>query len=114
MQVPFADPLSGLELLTKTLPLVGRETEMQAIRSLLDTVSLNRSPGARALTIIGETGIGKSRLLAEMYQEAHARGFRVLEGHTYEAGSMFPYLPFIEVLRPVLYHATMEERVPDT
>jgi DNA-binding CsgD family transcriptional regulator/tetratricopeptide (TPR) repeat protein len=114
MQAPFVDPLSGLELLTKTLPLVGRKTEMQAIRSLLDTVSLNQSPGARALTIIGEIGIGKTRLLAEMYQEAHARGFRVLEGHTYEAGSMFPYLPFIEVLRPVLYHATIEERMPDT
>src|SRR5215467_12920193 len=110
MQAPFADPLSGLELLTKTLPLVGRETEMQAIRALLDTVALNRPQGARALTISGEMGMGKSRLLAEMYLEARSRGFRVLEGHTYEAGSMFPYLPFIEVLRPVLRYATLKER----
>src|SRR5215467_15901508 len=109
MQAPFADPLSGLELLTKTLPLVGRETEMQAIRALLDTVALNRPQGARALTISGEIGVGKSRLLAEMYLEARSRGFRVLEGRTYESGGMFPYLPFIEALRPVIHTSSAEE-----
>src|SRR5712691_11072086 len=103
MQAPFADPLSGLELPSKILPLVGREAEMQAVRSLLNTVALNKPTGARALTISGEMGVGKSRLLAEMYLEARARGFHVLEGRTYESGSMFPYLPFIEALRPQLF-----------
>jgi len=114
MQAPFADPLSGLELLSKALPLVGRESEMQAIRALLDTVALNRPLGARALAISGEPGMGKSRLLAEMYVEARARGFRVLEGRTYEAGGMFPYLPFIEALRPVLRFSMLEEGEHDT
>ena len=102
MQAPFADPLSGLELLTKPLPLVGRDSELQLMSTLLDTVSLDRQFGARALTISGEMGVGKSRLLAQMFVEARARGFRVLEGRAYEAGAMFPYLPFIEALRPVL------------
>src|SRR5712692_3537312 len=102
MQAPFADPLSGLELLAKSLLLVGRDTEMQVISALLDTVALDKPVGARALTISGDMGIGKSRLLAEMCREARARGFRVLEGRTYESGGMFPYLPFIEALRPVL------------
>jgi predicted ATP-dependent serine protease len=66
MQAPFADPLSGLELLAKTLPLVGRDTEMQVISALLDTVALDSPVGARALMISGDMGIGKSRLLAEM------------------------------------------------
>ena len=109
MQAPFADPLSGLELLTKTLPLVGRDTEMQAICTLLDTVTLDRPAGARALTISGDIGVGKSRLLAELCIEARARGFRVLEGHTYESGAMFPYLPFIEALRPVLRLSSIEQ-----
>ena len=82
MQAPFADPLSGLELLSKTLPLVGRDTEMQLICELLDTVALNRPVGARALTISGDVGVGKSRLLAEMCIQGSARGFRVLEGRT--------------------------------
>ncbi len=109
MQAPFADPLAGLELQTKLLPLVGRETEMQLIRSLLDTVAFDRPVGARALTISGETGVGKSRLLAEMCAEARARGFRVLEGRAYESGKMFPYLPFIEALRPILRSSSAKE-----
>jgi DNA-binding CsgD family transcriptional regulator/tetratricopeptide (TPR) repeat protein len=109
MQAPFADPLSGLELLSETLPLVGRETEMQAICSLLDTVALDRPVGARALTISGDMGVGKSRLLAEMCIQGRARGFRVLEGRVYESGAMFPYLPFIEALRPVLRSSSLEQ-----
>src|SRR5215470_6156968 len=109
MQVPFADPLSGVELLTKPLPLVGRDNERQVICALLDTVALNRPLGARALTISGDIGVGKSRLLAEMCIEARARGFRVLESPTYEAGAMFPFLPFIEALRPVLHASSVEQ-----
>jgi DNA-binding CsgD family transcriptional regulator/tetratricopeptide (TPR) repeat protein len=109
MQVPFADPLSGLELLSKTLPLVGRDTEMQLICALLDTVALDRPVGARALTISGDVGVGKSRLLAEMCVQGSVRGFRVLEGRTYETGAMFPYLPFIEALRPVLRSSSVQQ-----
>ena len=90
MQAPFADPLSGLEPFTKSLPLVGRESELQLISTLLDTVALDRPMGARAVTISGEMGIGKSRLLAEMCVEAKARGFFVLESRAFEAGAMFP------------------------
>jgi len=82
---------------------------MQAIRAVLDTVALDRQIGARAVMISGGMGMGKSRLLAEMYLEARARGFRVLEGRTYESGGMFPYLPFIEALRPVIRTSTTEE-----
>src|SRR5438477_2562445 len=109
MQAPFADPLAGLDILNKALPLVDRETEMQVIRFLLNTVLLDLPTGARALTITGEMGVGKSRLLAEMYAEARTLGFLVLEGHTYESGSMFPYLPFIEALRPILRSSTPEQ-----
>jgi len=109
MQAPFADPLSGLEQLTKPLPLVGRDSEMQLICTLLDAVALDRQVGARALTISGEMGVGKSRLLAEMCVEARARGFRVLEGRAYESGAMFPYLPFIEALRPVVRSSTAKQ-----
>src|SRR5438105_3340585 len=109
MQAPFADPLAGLDILNKALPLVDRETEMQVIRFLLNTVLLDLPTGARALTISGETGVGKSRLLAEMYAEARTLGFCVLEGRTYVPGSISPCLPFSEAMRPILRSSTSEQ-----
>ncbi len=102
MQAPFVDPLSRLEQLKVTLPLVGRDAEMQLIRLLLQTVSLDAPQGARALTISGEMGIGKTRLLAALFAEAQQVGFRVLEASAYEVGNMPPYFPFVEALRPFL------------
>src|SRR5579859_2281779 len=107
MQAPFADPLSGLGG-AEELPLVGRDTGLQIIHLLLKTVALDLPTGARALTISGEMGVGKSRLLAEMYAEARSLGFRVLEGRTYESGKKFPYLPFFEALRPLLRSSSTE------
>src|SRR6266516_1396200 len=109
MQAPFVDPLLNVDVANKALPLVGRETEMQVIRLVLNTVLHNLPVGARALTISGEMGMGKSRLLAEMLSEARKMGFRVLEGCTYALGNTFPYLPFIEALRPLLRSATTEQ-----
>ena len=109
MQAPFADPFSGFESLAKSLPLVGRDSELRLLCSLLDTVALNRQAGARAVTISGEVGVGKSRLLAEMCVEASSRGFRVLQGHAYEASAMFPYLPFMDALRSVLRSASPQQ-----
>lgn len=102
MQAPFADPLSGLEPLRGALPLVGRETEMHLLRAVLDAVAFNVPGMPRAVTISGEVGSGKTRLLAELHAQARERGFRILEGRTYESGNRFPYFPFIEALRPLL------------
>ncbi len=102
MQAPFVDPLSRLEQFKAALPLLGREAEMQVTRLLLRTVAMDAPQGARALTISGEMGIGKTRLLAALYAEAQQDGFRVLEASAYEAGNMPPYFPFVEALRPFL------------
>src|SRR5690242_10134959 len=108
MQAPFADPLSGIELTARPLPLVGREGEMQLLCNLLDTVALDRTYGPRALMLSGETGIGKTRLLAEMCQEADKRGFYRLEGRAYEVSQAFPYMPFAEALRPVIRGSSLK------
>ena len=109
MQAPFVDPLLRLEQLKTALPLVGRDAEMHLIRTLLQTVAFNAPQGAHALTISGEMGIGKTRILASLYQEAQQSGFRVLEASAYEVGNMFPYFPFIEALRPFLRSASSEK-----
>jgi DNA-binding CsgD family transcriptional regulator/tetratricopeptide (TPR) repeat protein len=109
MQAPFVDPLSRLEQLKAALPLVGRDAEMQLIRQLLQIVALDAPQGARALTISGEMGIGKTRLLAALYAEAQQIGFRVLEASAYEVGNMSPYFPFVEALRPFLLSTGSEK-----
>jgi|GEM_PF-791277 len=103
MQSSFVDPLLWLGQQERSiLPLVGRENEMRLIRTLLNTVLHDETVGARALTIRGEMGVGKSRLLAEIYAQAQTLGFRVIKGHAYESDNLFPYFPFIEALRPIL------------
>src|SRR6266702_6281279 len=109
MQVPFVDPFLNVDVAHQSLPLVGRETEKRVVRLVLNTVLHNLTVGTRALTISGEMGVGKLRLLAEMLNEALTMGFRVFEGRTYALGRTFPYLPFIEALRPFLRSATTEQ-----
>lgn len=101
MQAPFADPLPGVTLASHLLPLVGREAEMSIIHSLLEVVAQNKPAGARAIMLSGDVGVGKTRLLAEMFAEAEARGFHLLQARCYESWGAFPYLPFIEALRPL-------------
>ncbi len=112
MQIPFKDPLTRQEAQDdqdNTLPLVGRESELQVISIVLETVAQNKPVGARALMISGEMSVGKTRLLAEMHKIARERSFYVLESSAYESGRMFPYFPFIEALRPILRSSTRSQ-----
>jgi DNA-binding CsgD family transcriptional regulator/tetratricopeptide (TPR) repeat protein len=109
MQAPFSDPFSGIELASTSLPLVGREMEMQIVRSMLTGVAHGAQGGPQALIISGDIGIGKSRLLEETCRVASDLDFTVLGGRAYESGCMFPYLPFIEALRPTLRAASIAE-----
>ncbi len=109
MQAPFSDPFSGIELASTPLPLVGREMEMQIVRSMLTGVAHAAQGGPQALIISGDIGIGKSRLLEEICRAAGDLDFIVLAGRAYESGCMFPYLPFIEALRPALRAASIAE-----
>lgn len=108
MLAPFVDPsLQQEQQSTPLLPLVGRTREMHVIHNVLNTVLHDAPVGARALTLSGEMGIGKSRLLSQVRQDARARNFRVLEMYAYEGS--YPYFPFVEALRPVLRTATDDQ-----
>jgi len=82
-------------------PLVGRDVEVALLwRSLED---LAAGKGA-ILSIIGEVGIGKSRLLAEVRAQTQGRGFRLawLEGHPLERGEAVRYGCFRTLLREAI------------
>lgn len=60
---------------------VGREAEVQALRSALGEV---RQGGPRLVRVLGESGIGKSALTHRFLEEAAAGGAVVLAGRCYE------------------------------
>jgi predicted ATP-dependent serine protease len=57
--------------------LVGRDDEISALDDALDRL---RSGRPWMVQVVGEPGIGKSRLLLELVRRAEARGHLVLEG----------------------------------
>lgn len=77
------------------LPLVGRDEELAKIRSVVQDAAAGRG---RALMIVGERGMGKTRLLAELRDLA---GDRVtwVEGRCSPYGAERAYGPFAEALR---------------
>jgi predicted ATPase len=75
--------------------LVGRPAEIAALDALLLSVARGRGT---ALAVVGEAGIGKSRLLAELGERADARGMLVLAGGASEFEQDLPFWPFVDAL----------------
>ena len=86
-------------------PFVGRSTELARMRLSLSEVAAGRG---QALLVIGETGIGKTRLLAELRALA-GDGATWLEGHCLSYGGPASW-PFVEILRDWL---GLEEGEPE-
>jgi ABC-type transport system substrate-binding protein/class 3 adenylate cyclase len=75
-------------------PLVGRRHELGILTRVLDDLVDGR--GA-VVAVIGEPGIGKSRLVAEACERAE--GVRVLAGHALSYTETIPYWPVRDLLR---------------
>src|ERR687887_460753 len=75
---------------------VGREPELAELMAGLDDAFAGRG---RLFLVVGEPGIGKSRLAEEVMRHARARGARVLVGRCWEAGGAPPYWPWVQALR---------------
>ncbi|MBO3748376.1 AAA family ATPase [Streptosporangiaceae bacterium NEAU-GS5] len=73
--------------------MVGRTAEVAAVRGLVDGV--RRGRGGLAL-VIGEAGIGKTRLLRESTARAREAGLTVMSGRAVEGGGT--YRPILEAL----------------
>jgi adenylate cyclase len=81
--------------------LVGRDEELARLRQALDEVLRGKS---RLVTVIGEAGVGKSRLIAEGRAAARVEGEEGplwLEGRCLDIGVAVGYWPFIDILRQV-------------
>ena len=76
-------------------PLVGRADALDSLEQLLD--ELERGPPA-AIELVGEPGIGKTRLLSELAARAELRGHLVLSGSASELECELPLSVFVHAL----------------
>ncbi|GHO92748.1 transcriptional activator [Reticulibacter mediterranei] len=81
------------------VPLVGRAA---AFRDLVEHYQLAQAGQPQAVLLLGEAGIGKTRLANEFVAWARAQGADILSGHAFELGGRLPYQPLVEALRPRL------------
>lgn len=75
---------------------VGRENELGLIRDSLEKVKQGRG---QILCIIGEAGLGKSRLVHEFKTTLRDEGVSYLEANCISYGTSFSFLPIIEILK---------------
>ncbi len=76
--------------------LVGREAELRALRSAWDTA---QAGGVHIVDIVGDAGIGKSRLIYEFRRGMAEEQAVFLRGHCAVDGRNTAYLPFIDLIR---------------
>jgi DNA-binding SARP family transcriptional activator len=77
-------------------PFVGREAERARLAELLDACQAEGEQ--RIALVMGEPGIGKSRLARDLAERARSQGATVLMGRAYEAESSRPYGPWVDAL----------------
>ncbi|GAA0290133.1 LuxR family transcriptional regulator [Streptomyces polychromogenes] len=74
---------------------VGRDSEIRLLDEALESV---RTGAGRAVFLLGEAGIGKSRLAGESALRAYGRGMPVLRGRATSTGLVVPFRPLVEAL----------------
>ena len=77
-------------------PLVGRRTEIEVFNKLVEQTSSGKG---QILAMVGEPGMGKSRLVHEFTRHQLRPDWLVLEGASVSYGKATPYFPLIAMLR---------------
>jgi class 3 adenylate cyclase/tetratricopeptide (TPR) repeat protein len=89
----------GVELVGRAVPLVGRERELELLAAALDRARREHEP--QLATLVGVPGIGKSRLVAELFglveQDAELITWR--RGRSLPYGEATPLFAFAEMVK---------------
>jgi DNA-binding SARP family transcriptional activator len=88
-----ASPFSSPDTVS---PMIGRDADLARLGRALDMAGQGQR---RLVVVLGEAGIGKSRLLAEFAARALDQGARVLLGQSYQSTSVLPFGPWIDAFR---------------
>ncbi len=81
--------------LSPTAPIIGRQQESALVMTHFEAA---KGGHAHVVLLVGEPGIGKTRLLDEVALRTAQDGAIVLHGGSSEAEGMPPFLPFLEAL----------------
>ncbi len=87
-------------------PFVGREVEVARAEGLLSEAV---GGAGKVLLLVGEPGIGKTRLATECVALAEARGIRTLWGRCYEGEGAPAFWPWVQILRSYVRDANTEQ-----
>jgi class 3 adenylate cyclase/tetratricopeptide (TPR) repeat protein len=83
---------------------VGRDTELAALGQALERAGAGHG---QVVAVVGEAGVGKSRLVYECLHSHHTQGWQVLESTSVSYGKATPYFPVLDLLRR---YAHVDER----
>ena len=106
----FTEPVEGFELLGASdlrrrlqaaalrglTRFVGREPELAALTQALERAGAGHG---QVVALVGEAGVGKSRLVYECVHSHRTQGWRVLEAASASYGKATPYFPVLDLLK---------------
>jgi class 3 adenylate cyclase/tetratricopeptide (TPR) repeat protein len=75
---------------------VGRDAETERLRKTLEQA---RGDHGQVVGVVGEPGLGKSRLFFEFIHSHRTQGWLILESGSVSYGKATPYLPVIDLLK---------------
>ena len=75
---------------------VGRQTEFDTLRQALEQAGAGHG---QVVALVGEAGVGKSRLVYEFIRSHRTQGWLVLESASVSYGKATPYFPVIDLLK---------------
>ena len=75
---------------------VGRQQELAALQQALEQAGAGHG---QIVAVVGEAGVGKSRLVYEFVHSHHTQGWSVLESASVSYGKATPYFPVIDLLK---------------
>src|SRR3989475_9559016 len=75
---------------------VGRQRELDTLHQALEQAGTGHG---QVVALVGEAGVGKSRLVYEFTHSHHTQGWRVLDSASVSYGKATPYFPVLELLK---------------
>lgn len=75
---------------------VGRDTELEQVRHAAEQA---RGGRGQIVAVVGEPGVGKSRLFYEFVHSHHTQGWLCVEAGSVSYGKATPFLPLADLLR---------------
>jgi class 3 adenylate cyclase/tetratricopeptide (TPR) repeat protein len=86
---------------------VGRDVELHSLHQALAQAVAGHG---QVMAVIGEPGVGKTRLFHEFTHAFHTQGWLLLETNSTSYGKSTPYLPVIELLKTYIQIEERDDR----